>query len=117
MLSSLVRKFLVLLALFCCSAPSPPSSAQLVQQRSFPEKAVRGTLGEPQEFPTVKIGNRTLRLTPGARIYDRSNRTIVHAQLPSGAEVLYSTDQAGDIQRMYILTEEELLRLRQAGRR
>ncbi|HZN23262.1 MAG TPA: hypothetical protein VFB75_03490 [Burkholderiales bacterium] len=113
---ALVRKLLLLL-IFCFLAPALPASAQFIQQRILPANAVRGTLGEPQVFPTVRIGSRTLRLSPGARIYDRSNRTIVHGQLPSGAEVLYSTDQAGDIQRMYILTEEELLRLRQAGKR
>jgi hypothetical protein len=41
----------------------------------------------------------------------------VHGQLPTGAEVLYSMDTAGAIQRMYILTDEELLRLQQAGKR
>jgi hypothetical protein len=113
-----VPKLLLLLmlcalpAIYCASA-----SAQFIQQRFLPANGVRGTLGDPQAFPAVKIGNRTLRLTPGARIYDRSNRTIVHAQLPPGAEVLYSTDQTGDIQRMYILTDEELLRLKQARRR
>ena len=98
-------------------AVSLAAEAQHVQQRPLPPKASRGTLGEPQMFPAVKIGNRTLRLSPGARIYDQSNRTIVHAQLPPGAQVLYTSDAAGDIQRMYVLTEEELLRLKQAGRR
>ena len=110
-----MRKLLLLLIF--CSFAAVPASAQFIQQRILPANAMRGTLGEPQAFPTVRIGSRTLRLSPGARIYDRSNRTIVHGQLPSGAEVLYSTDQAGDIQRMYILTDEELLRLRQAGKR
>jgi hypothetical protein len=99
--------------MFCCvSAASAPVCAQFVQQRFLPANGERGTLGEPQAFPSVKIGSRTLRLTPGARIYDTSNRTLVHAQLPPGAEVLYSRDQTGDIQRIYILTEQELSRLK-----
>jgi hypothetical protein len=113
----LVRKLLLLLVFWSCLAAAIPAAAQFIQQRFLPANGARGTLGEPQLFPAVRIGSRTLRLSPGARIYDRSNRTIVHAQLPPGAEVLYSTDQTGDIQRMYILTDEELLRLRQAGRR
>ena len=111
-----MRKLLLLLV-FCCSAAVFTTPAQVVQQRFLPAKASRGTLGDPLEFPTVKIDSRTLRLSPGARIFDQSNRTIVHAQLPPGAEVLYTSDAAGDIQRMYVLTEEELLRLKQAGRR
>ena len=112
-----MRKLLLLLIFYSCLTAPGPAAAQFIQQRFLPANGVRGTLGEPQVFPAVRIGSRTLRLSPGARIYDRSNRTIVHAQLPPGAEVLYSTDQGGDIQRMYILTDEELLRLRQAGRR
>jgi hypothetical protein len=111
------RKSLLYLALLGALAISLTAAAQHVQQRPLPPKASQGTLGEPHEFPTVKIDNRTLRLSPGARIFDQSNRTIVHAQLPPGAEVLYTSDAAGNIQRMYILTEEELLRLKQAGRR
>jgi hypothetical protein len=108
-----LRKLLIFLT-FCCSLGVLEASAQFVQQRFLPADGVRGTLGEAQDFPGVLIDNHLLRFTPGARIYDRSNRTIVHGQIPAGAEVLYLTDKAGDIQRMYILTDEELLRLQQA---
>ena len=111
-----LRKFLILLA-FCCSLLPPHASGQLIQQRFLPADGVRGTLGDPQTFPGVQIGNQILRLTPGARIYDQSNRTMVHGQLPSGAEVLYVMDKAGDVQRIYVLTDEELLRLKQTGKR
>ena len=111
-----LRKFLILLT-FCCSLVPSDASAQLIQQRFLPADGVRGTLGEPQTFPGVQIGNQILRLTPGARIYDQSNRTIVHGQLASGAEVLYVTGKPGDVQRIYVLTDEELLRLKQTGKR
>jgi hypothetical protein len=98
-------------------ASSFPAAAQFMQQRFLPANGERGMLGAAQDFPAVRIGNTDLLLTPGARIYDRENRTIVHAQLPPGSEVLYSRDQAGRIQRIYILTEQELTALKQAGRR
>ena len=47
----------------------------------------------------------------------RTTARIVHAQLPPGAEILYPRDQAGDVMRIYILTEQELAILKQAGRR
>ena len=77
---------------------------------------MRGTLGEPQEFPNVQINRQVFRLSPGARIYDRSNRTIVHGHLPTGAEVLFAREQSGYVNRMYILTEQEIERLKQARR-
>jgi hypothetical protein len=111
-----LRKFLILLT-FCCPLLPLDASAQFIQQRFLPPDGVRGTVGEPQAFPEVQIGNEIFRLTPGARIYDRSNRTIVHGQLPPGAEVIYVTDKSGGVQRIYVLTDEELLRLKQAGKR
>ena len=69
------------------------------------------TLREPQPLPLVKLDRRVMRLAPGGRIYDKENRTIVHAQLPPNAPVLYTKDQNGDVQRIYILTPEEQARL------
>src|SRR5688572_25294573 len=111
-----MRKSLLLLALFCCTAVAPTASGQFIQQRFLPGNGARGTLGAPQEFPVVQINKQFYRLTPGARIYDRSNRTIVHGQLPAGAEVLVSREQSGYINRIYILTEQEIERLKQAKR-
>jgi hypothetical protein len=106
-----MRKLLLLLVFCVMPAVSPDASAQFIQQRFLPANGERGTLGAAEAFPIVRIGNRTLRLTPGARIYDRENRTLVHAQLPPDAEVLYSRDQSGAIQRIYILTDQERSRL------
>ena len=93
-----------------------PAYAQHVQQRFLPVNGVRGTLGAPQAYPAVLIDKRIMRLAPGARMFDLSNRTIVHSHLPSGAQVLYAREQSGDIIRIYILTEQEIASLKQAGR-
>jgi hypothetical protein len=115
-----MRKLLLLLTLSCSSAAfiavSLPAYAQLVQQRFLPVNGVRGTVGEPQSYPGVLIDKRLMRLAPGARIFDMSNRSIVHSHLPSGAHVLYAREQSGDIIRVYILTEWEIASLKQAGR-
>ena len=65
----------------------------------------------------MQIDKKLLRLAPGARIYDAANRTIVHAHLPPGAEVFYSKEQGGAILRLYILSVQEIERLKQAGKR
>jgi hypothetical protein len=85
--------------------------------RSFPQQGERGTLGQNQALPEVQIGDRLLRLAPGAIIYDQSNRSIVHSQLPPDADVFYTTNPNGEIQRIYILTEQERARLDQSRRR
>jgi hypothetical protein len=86
-------------------------SAQYTSQRMLPGQGERGRLGEPQPLPMVKIGNSVLRLAPGAVIYDQQNRSIVHAHLPQGAEVYFTKDLAGNVLRVYILTEQERARL------
>ena len=58
-----------------------------------------------------------MRLAPGGVIYDQANRSILHGSLPASAPVLYTKDPNGDIQRIYVLTEDERIRLDQARRR
>ena len=115
-----MRKLLLLLTLSCSSAAftggALPAYAQHVQQRFLPVSGVRGTLGETLPYPAVLIDKRVMRLAPGARIFDTSNRTLVHGHIPSGAQVLYAREQSGDIIRVYVLTEREIADLKQAGR-
>ena len=87
-----------------------------MQQRFLPANGERGVLGETQPFPVVQINKRTLRLSPGARIFDQSNRNIVHGHLPAGAQIFFAREQSGDVNRIYILTEQEIARLKQGGR-
>jgi hypothetical protein len=109
-----MSKYWLLLVLTVTPSLSPVH-AQLM--RILPPAFERGETGAHQPLPLVRIGSRTLRLAPGAVIFDRENRSIVHEQLPVGVQVLYTKDQSGDIQRLYVLTEHELQRLSQAGRR
>ena len=113
-----MRKLLLLLVFFSAITTAGSATAQFIQMRYLPPQGIRGVLGPgPQQYPVVVIGNTVLRLTPGARIYDQNNRTIVHGQLPPGAQILFLRDQAGDVVRIYILTEQELAFLKQTGRR
>ena len=110
-----MRKLLVLL-LFSIAIGIGGADARAQAIRMLPPKAERGTLGSNQPLPQVQIGSDVLRLAPGAMIFDQQNRSIVHSQLPSDADILYTKDQNGDIQRIYILTEQEKSQLRNAPR-
>lgn len=104
MVKSLVRLlFLLLLGI----ATAAPVTAQVLQQRQLPAKGKRGELGAPLALPMVQIGNDVLRVAPGGVLYDQFNRTILHAALPPQAEVWYTTDAQGSIQRLYVLTPAE----------
>jgi hypothetical protein len=111
-----MRKWLLLLG-FCWLIGPLAAPAQFIQQRFLPAHGERGTTGAPQDYPAVQINNRLFRLAPGARIYDQSNRTIVHGHLPSGVPVFYARESSGSILRIYILTEQEIAALKLAGKR
>ena len=100
-----MRKSLLLLLLLLASSLA---SAQF--QRLLPQAGELGRTGEVLPLPAVKINNLILRLVPGAVIWDQNNRTLLHSQLPVGADVFVVRDTAGDIVRMYILTDEEKIR-------
>jgi hypothetical protein len=85
------------------------------QLRSLPPKAKRAIL-QGYQNPVVFLGNEQLRLAPGAVIYDTNNRTIVPVSLPAPADVVFTTDQAGAVTRIYLLTPQEIQQLNQSRR-
>ena len=100
-----MRKSLLLLALLLVSAAV---HAQFT--RFLPPAGERGKTGDKLPLPAVIVDKKVLRLAPGAVIVDQSNRTLVHEQLPVGADVFFTRNQAGDVARMYILTDLEKAR-------
>jgi hypothetical protein len=109
-----MRKCLLLLVL-CFAIQAAAVHAQ--QMRFLPPAGERGRTGEPLPLPLVKIGKRVLELAAGGLIFDQNNRTVVHAHLPVNADVLYTRDQAGQVQRIFILTDDEKAALKAAGKR
>jgi len=72
---------------------------------------LRGDAGLP--LPLVRIDSKVFRLAPGGIIVDQNNRTLLHGQLPPRAAAYVVFDRNGDILRMFLLTPQELQRLRQ----
>ena len=88
------------------------TGAALAQlNRTLPAKLLRGTVDQQQPLPVVSISGKSLKLAPGAVIFDVNNRTIVHGALQPGAVVAYTVDMNGDVGRIYVLTaaEQQLL--------
>ena len=80
------------------------ASAQL---RSIPEDAKRGHLRYVREM-IVEIDGDQVRLSPGAQIRNTDNRIVLPGSLPQdNLLVKYSSDAAGMIHRVWILTQDE----------
>lgn len=104
-----MRKLMLLLIFLCMATPA-------LAQRVLPAEAKRSQTGDPQALPMVQLGNEMYRLAPGGVIIDAFNRRIPHNQLPAGAEVLFSLDRNGELQRIILLTPEEQTRIDQNTR-
>ncbi len=112
------RGVVSLLALLVCAAASCaafwPMEARAQFQRNLPAGGVVGVLAANPNLPLpmVQIDSRVFRLAPGGIIVDQNNRTILHAQIPLRAAAYIFFDGNGDVQRMFLLTPDELQRLR-----
>jgi hypothetical protein len=77
--------------------------------RSFPANAKRGVL-TADVFPQVVIDGQIQRLSPGAKIISQKNTIVMTSVLMNNAyTVNYTVDAQGFIDRIWILTDEEMV--------
>jgi hypothetical protein len=103
-----MRKSLLLFVFFLMSALSAAVWAQSATSRTLPPNGKRAQLGDTLPLPLVQLGREQVRLAPGGIIFDQNNRLVVHGALPAYADVWYVLDMNGDVQRIYVLTPDEL---------
>jgi hypothetical protein len=95
------RRFLIGLIL------STTVLSALAFERPFPATAKRGTMS-PAVYPTIVIDGTTRRLSAGSRIWNTDNLIQMPATLRSGDYVVnYTETLQGDIDRMWILNQQE----------
>jgi hypothetical protein len=103
-----MRKYLIFLVFLSCPGWG-------WAQRSLPAEGTRAEVGAQLPLPLVMLGGQSIRLAPGAAIFDRDNRRLTHAQLLPGADVIYQLDRDGQVQRVFVLTPSEQSRLDRPG--
>ncbi len=83
------------------------------QARDFPPLSKLGTL-RGFERPLVKIGSKTYRLAPAARIFDQENRLIQPASLIAGVKIIYKLEaQTGYVHAIWLLAPGETVTIQQ----
>ena len=98
-------------SLFLTVACALLTTAAVAQLRTLPQNAKLARVGDPQPLPFVQLNGNVVKLAPGGVIYDENNRSILHGALPSDTRVAYTVDLNGDVQRIYILTAQELAQI------
>lgn len=79
-------------------------------ERPFPPGTKRGTM-TPAVYPKIVINDKTRTLSAGARIWSQRNTIDMPASI-RGEDIVvhYTENQAGQIDRVWILTPEEIAR-------
>lgn len=79
-------------------------------ERPFPQNVKRGTMS-PAAYPEIMINGQPRHLSAGARIWNRKNLIEMPAYLQgSDMPVNYTENSQGDIDRVWILTDDEASR-------
>ncbi|WP_293779830.1 hypothetical protein [uncultured Oxalicibacterium sp.] len=91
----------------CCALAFATWSAHAFE-RPFPPSAKRGVM-TPGMYPEITLDSKARRLSAGSRIWNRDNLIQMPASLPSTQmTVHYTEDIEGNIDRVWILTDEEI---------
>jgi hypothetical protein len=82
------------------------AASTLSWARDLPADGLRADL-TVVEYPYVKLAGKPMRLSPGARIFDATNRIVPPYPMTEKVNVLYTLDIRGDVQGIWFLTTEE----------
>ena len=74
--------------------------------RKIPSDGLEGQVS-PLGYPYIKVNGKSLRLSPGARIYDTNNRIIQTTSLPASSKAIYQLNAQGDVQKIWLVTPNE----------
>jgi hypothetical protein len=81
----------------------------------IPEDSRRGYIRHVEEM-AVTVDDKTMQLAAGAIVRDQQNLIIVPVTIPrGGAWAAYKLDHDGQIFRVWLLTPDELARLKRGG--
>ena len=80
--------------------------SEVQAQHSLPQDAKYAAKAQ-FNYPSVKVGKQTLRLSVSSKIYNEQNLIITPTSAPSSADVLYRLDINGEVSQIWILTPEE----------
>lgn len=77
------------------------------QTRVFPEKTILGKL-ELGNYPLAQLDGKDTRFAPGGRIINTDNTSVTPMTVQGRVQVLYLLDTMGQIQRVWLLTKDEI---------
>jgi hypothetical protein len=81
----------------------------LATPRNFPPGTLFGSMSAGADYSQIVINGVVQQLAPGVKIKDRKNRIIMASSLMNNVYLVnYTIDNLGMIDKVWILTDEEL---------
>ncbi|TCV84715.1 hypothetical protein [Sulfurirhabdus autotrophica] len=59
------------------------------------------------EYPQVNVDGTVYKLSPGSRVFDQSNRSILPGSIPQSARIFYQLNPQGELSKVWIMTPDE----------
>jgi hypothetical protein len=86
--------------------------------RLFPQPPSNSKLGEftAMNYPQVEISGEILQLGAGGQIRGTNNHIILPSVFTEFGPVLYWIGPTGDVQRIWLLTSEEMIQAEEEGK-
>ncbi len=88
-------------------APDPLLIETATLSRTLPPEARQGVMLPPAGDGFLTIDGRQWPLAPAAQIRSRQNLIVMPMQIENPVEVVYLTDAAGAVYRVWMLTQNE----------
>ena len=76
--------------------------------RTFPVNSRQVRITEATD-DTIVADGRTLHLAPGVLVFTTTNATVVRGALPTGVIARVQVDLNGDVRRIWLLADDEIL--------
>jgi hypothetical protein len=87
----------------------PPAQPVVQSIRTIPPAAVLAQM-EPPSSGKIALNGQPFSLTPATQIRDQRNLIVMPATVQQPAKVRYLADAGGSVQRIWILTPQEVAR-------
>jgi len=95
------------MVLVACLASLLAVSPALAQVRTFPANSQQVFI-EATSPGLVVLNSATVRLASGVLIFNENNRTVVRSRLPTGVVARVVLNPRNEVQRIWILTQDEI---------
>ncbi len=74
--------------------------------RLLPQDVKTGMIRAVQ-YPQVNVDGTVYKLSPGSRVFDQNNRSVLPGSIPQSVRIFYQLNPQGELSKVWIMTPDE----------